>query len=68
MIRGYRLASELCRIRVRFAHSPLELCYRDERGLAARFAAAAHTYGAAVIIDDDLGDGLGPLPCRRLWA
>lgn len=59
---------EQCHIRVCFTQPAMELDYQDERGVADRFAAALNRIGAAVTVDNELRDGLPPLPCRRLWA
>lgn len=58
---------EICRIKVRFAHPPLELNYQDERSVAERFARSARQSSATVTIERADGQGLRPLPCRALW-
>lgn len=61
-----RASTDQCRLLVWFeGYDPLE--YRADTEVAHHFAMAAHTVGAVVTIDDDVHDGLRPLPCERLW-
>lgn len=59
-----------CHVRIEFDEPRLTLDYRAEREAAITYAdeVIACLGAATITIDDEVHDGLEPLPCARLWT